>query len=376
MSETMGQVIRRLRKERNLTQEELAQLLNVSNQAVSKWECGDGMPDISQVVPLANVFGVTTDVLFGIAGTDAAEEAYRIVREADAMQRYGQMSTYLAAYDRLLNGLKKYPNNLILLNNCVGLGLSLCLPENGWIYAPDRADEIAAETERQAKMILTYSKNASDLMRAHQVLVFLYLSRGAFDLAEAEADSFPVRADFTYFKHHSFVSEHMGNHSKTVEYLETDNHDIFVTLADNLLRMGKAYTAQGQYSETIEVYECWFRLIRTVCTDDRFPPYHDSDFGDCYILLAQAFLALGDADKAMDNVENSVYYWLGTRCSDNCTPTDSPDKCSRILIDDWWNGISADVLKIKLTDKLASPELDPLRDCDRFHALLEKVNSL
>jgi len=40
MKETMGQVIRRLRKEHNLTQEELAEQLNVSNQAVSKWECG------------------------------------------------------------------------------------------------------------------------------------------------------------------------------------------------------------------------------------------------------------------------------------------------------------------------------------------------
>ena len=40
MNETMGQIIRRLRKEKNLTQEELAQQLNVTNQAVSKWENG------------------------------------------------------------------------------------------------------------------------------------------------------------------------------------------------------------------------------------------------------------------------------------------------------------------------------------------------
>ncbi len=40
MSESMGQIIKRLRKERNFTQEELAEQLNVSAQAVSKWELG------------------------------------------------------------------------------------------------------------------------------------------------------------------------------------------------------------------------------------------------------------------------------------------------------------------------------------------------
>ena len=175
MKETMGQVIRRLRKEHNLTQEELAEQLNVSNQAVSKWECGDGMPDISQVVPLASVFGVTTDVLFGIEGTSANEEAYRIVSEVQGLEEYGKIDTYLAAYDRILEGLKKYPNNLILLNNCVGQWLSLCLPENGWLYCAERADEIAAETERQAKLIITYSKNVSDILRARRYPCKLHL---------------------------------------------------------------------------------------------------------------------------------------------------------------------------------------------------------
>ena len=73
MSETMGQIIRRLRKERNLTQEELAEQLNITSQAVSRWENGTGMPDISQIVPLSNVFGVTTDVLFGKDGTDGED---------------------------------------------------------------------------------------------------------------------------------------------------------------------------------------------------------------------------------------------------------------------------------------------------------------
>ena len=74
MKETMGQIIRKLRKERNLTQEELAEQLGITFQAVSKWENDIGMPDISQVVPIAHLFGVTTDTLFGNDITDSTEE--------------------------------------------------------------------------------------------------------------------------------------------------------------------------------------------------------------------------------------------------------------------------------------------------------------
>ena len=81
MTETMGQIIKRLRKEHNLTQEELAEQLNISAPAVSKWENDTSMPDISQVVPLANLFGVPTDVLFGVYGTEHKEEISARLKE-------------------------------------------------------------------------------------------------------------------------------------------------------------------------------------------------------------------------------------------------------------------------------------------------------
>ena len=52
-----------LRQERKMTQLELAELLNYSDKAVSKWEHADSMPDIATLVDIANVFGVTLDYL-------------------------------------------------------------------------------------------------------------------------------------------------------------------------------------------------------------------------------------------------------------------------------------------------------------------------
>lgn len=60
---TMGEKMQKLRKQKNWSQETLAEKLGVSRQAVSLWERGESMPDIDKLLPLANLFGVTIDYL-------------------------------------------------------------------------------------------------------------------------------------------------------------------------------------------------------------------------------------------------------------------------------------------------------------------------
>lgn len=62
----MGDNIRVARKRKGFTQEELANQIGVTSQAVSRWESGSGMPDISMIVPIAQVLSVSTDMLFGL----------------------------------------------------------------------------------------------------------------------------------------------------------------------------------------------------------------------------------------------------------------------------------------------------------------------
>lgn len=65
MNLNIGNNIKSLRKKKNITQEQLAEYLNISNVAVSKWECGETYPDIEFLPVLANHFGVTIDELLG-----------------------------------------------------------------------------------------------------------------------------------------------------------------------------------------------------------------------------------------------------------------------------------------------------------------------
>ena len=81
-----GMNIARLRKEKGLTQKELAVKLNVTDKAVSRWERGVGFPDISSLCPLAEALGVTVAKLL-----DAEEED-----DEGKEQAFLQVSGYLA----------------------------------------------------------------------------------------------------------------------------------------------------------------------------------------------------------------------------------------------------------------------------------------
>lgn len=60
---TIGERLYKLRKEKNISQEELANELNVSRQTISKWETGESTPDFDKIVPLCNYFNITSDEL-------------------------------------------------------------------------------------------------------------------------------------------------------------------------------------------------------------------------------------------------------------------------------------------------------------------------
>ena len=74
MNESIGNIIMRLRKEHGMTQDQLANALGITFQAVSKWENGVSSPDISTLPLLADLFGVSVDQLLGRATLPQAEE--------------------------------------------------------------------------------------------------------------------------------------------------------------------------------------------------------------------------------------------------------------------------------------------------------------
>lgn len=59
----IGRFIAAMRFEKGMTQRKLAEALNLSNRTISKWECGDGLPELANILPLCELLGVTADEL-------------------------------------------------------------------------------------------------------------------------------------------------------------------------------------------------------------------------------------------------------------------------------------------------------------------------
>lgn len=111
----LGEKIRSLRKQRNISQEVLAQYLGVSFQAVSKWENGDTMPDVSMIPAIAIFFEVSTDELFDYNRLETEQKVQQACWDI-AEYRY---TDSLKAEEDLRKLLKQYPGNEIILNNLI-----------------------------------------------------------------------------------------------------------------------------------------------------------------------------------------------------------------------------------------------------------------
>ena len=102
----IGQRIKQLRKKNDFTQEKLADLLGVTYQSVSKWECGTTMPDLAMIAPLARLLQVSADELLGIKSVEQDErKAYFDSEFVEFWKKDDHEADYLLAKQ----AVKEYP---------------------------------------------------------------------------------------------------------------------------------------------------------------------------------------------------------------------------------------------------------------------------
>ncbi|MCT4612446.1 MAG: helix-turn-helix domain-containing protein [Clostridia bacterium] len=108
---SIGEVIFKLRKEKNITQNQLGKFIGVSTAAVSKWESGISYPDITLLPILAIFFNVTIDELLNFKIELSDEEVMKIFRECESIFSSGNLDK---AMDKSKEYILKYPSSYYL----------------------------------------------------------------------------------------------------------------------------------------------------------------------------------------------------------------------------------------------------------------------
>lgn len=133
---SIGETIRNLRRERDITQESLASMLGVTSQSVSQWENGRTLPDISLLAPLAHIFDVSADVILGIDIDSKQTQIDALYEEAYAVAASGEHVRAIALADAALT---QFPSSYKLMD---------FYANEIWLYN-DQCDEAVIEMQKE-----------------------------------------------------------------------------------------------------------------------------------------------------------------------------------------------------------------------------------
>ncbi len=105
---SIGSIIKRLRSEKDITQEQLAEYLGITSRAISQWECDRTAPDISQLPALCHIFDISSDVLLGIDIEKNNDEIKKYLSEANDLGNQGKWSECITL---LRQANRKFPRD-------------------------------------------------------------------------------------------------------------------------------------------------------------------------------------------------------------------------------------------------------------------------
>lgn len=179
---SFGQKIKRLRRDADMTQEQLAELLNISPQAVSRWETDTAMPDISMLPPLANMFHVTTDYLLDMEGYQKDAEKAEF---DEAFHQYWNHDDKEKNYRIALRAVTKYPENMEYLEWLATAEYYVAVP----IRNDEKRTQLLESSVKHYRLVL---KNCSDQKLYSKALCGIVLS--LHDLGkDGEAKDFAMK---------------------------------------------------------------------------------------------------------------------------------------------------------------------------------------
>ena len=362
----MNHVIQERRKALGLTQEQVAEYLNVSIPAVSKWEKGATSPDISLLPPLARLLGIDLNTLFCFREDITRQEiGYFCNKIADIAETKGIAEGFEAAKQKI----NEYPHSEELLH-CLTIQLDGVLAMSGASPSGTSPSGTSPDEMRQYEELLVawYDRLAesNDIKiknSANYMMASRFIRKGDYDKAQEALDRMPDREDIVSsmadkLMLQTAIYQHQGKSEKAVKDLQgalllslNKVQMLLYKLMDAELASGKKETAKNiaeKARQMTGLFDLWeynaFVAPLEIALSEKDP-------GACITILQDMLEVM---QTPWDMSQSPLFYQIAK--SSNSSKSSDPGK----------------MLPAILTQLERDPEYDFLRDRDEFKKLIAR----
>lgn len=300
----IGIMIKKYRNQRDLTQEQLSEYLSVSVSAVSQWESGKTIPDVSTLLALANYFDITLDELFDRTSKDKEKVIEEYNKRSLEYANRGEVRNELALWRE---ATQKYPGDF----HCL---MKLAYALEMTVYSGGESDELeknAKESIAICERILRDCNENNTRNSAIQILVHLYSVKDFPFASEDKAVEYAMMAgtlfvcrekllEHAYFSEQSRGKRLNVKHSNILKYMD-------------LLTMNMYYGKYENEEEKINACSAALKLWQTLIYDGNYQFFH-CRIQKIYISLAMSYGKLQKRLETIDALRKALYH---AKCYDN-----------------------------------------------------------
>ncbi|MDR1629621.1 MAG: helix-turn-helix domain-containing protein [Oscillospiraceae bacterium] len=366
MTVYFGEVFKALRKAKDMTQEQAAEALCVSPQAVSRWECASSFPDISLLPVIADYFKVSIEELLGV------EQSHREAKVKEYLERFGEAMAHGYVEECIeiaRSAIRDFPNNYEL-QNMLMYALFVSGDDSGNIHNwQENVEKYKEEIIEIGERILKNCTDDAIRLEAKARLGFHYCEIGEFDKGKAVFESLPA--------------EDSSREANLYWALRGDDRLCFLRertkslcegLVWNLWRYARCSGICA--AEHIACIEACEQVVNTI--------FHAEDYGDWFWVFARFYaqdkapqlLSLGAREKALEALETAEGYLYAELRLPEVYKHTSP------LVEDCLSEKKRDtadlrpLARIVLDDVLSMPCYDEIRQDVRFAGVCERLRSM
>lgn len=277
MTIQLGENIKRLRKERNITQEKLAEYLNVSYQTVSKWENGITMPSVMILPSVANVFGVSIDELYDPDKHTNNERIQQYEEEYAVLCSNGDNE---GRVELMRKALAEFPRNYVFMNY---LARSL--------YWTGLTDEVFTLCER----ILDECMDETIRLSALQTIARAYSASGQQEKAMEYALKIPSAK-----QSREILLAELAEGEEQKQFIQKQCAEAVSFAVKMIFTIADDWEDNMSFEERIEFYKTGLELYNCILDDNRL--WINVHFYFACSRIAGNYCLLHNKDKAMEYI--------------------------------------------------------------------------